>query len=62
MKELLELARAGEISEETLESTEKYSHLLSETGMSAKRVKDNIGILEFFKSHAISALDGVGNL
>lgn len=41
-QELLELARAGEISEETLESTEKYSHLLSETGMSAKRVKDNI--------------------
>ena len=25
-QELLELARAGEISEETLESTEKYSH------------------------------------
>lgn len=41
-QELLELARAGEISEETLESTEKYSHLLSETGMSAKRIKDNI--------------------
>lgn len=41
-RELLELAKAGEISEETLESTEKYNHLLSQTGMSAKRVKNNI--------------------
>ena len=41
-EELLELARAGEISYEVLETTDEYKTLLDQTGLSAKEVKGEI--------------------
>ena len=41
-KELLELAKSGEITEETLESTEEYNKLLDDTETSARAAKNQI--------------------
>ncbi len=41
-KELLELAKSGEITAATLESTEEYQTLLDETGLSAEAATNNI--------------------
>lgn len=41
-EELLDLARSGELTEETLETTEEYESLLDQTGLTAKEAKGRI--------------------
>lgn len=61
-EELLELARAGELTPETLESTEEYQELLEKTGLSAESCKDKIYNLLVAQEKLASAHTGLDNL
>lgn len=60
--ELLELAKAGELTPETLESTEEYNTLLTQTGLSAESVKDKIYDLLSAQEKLAGAHNGLDDL
>lgn len=61
-EELLELAKAGELTPETLESTEEYVELLNKTGLSAESCKDKIYDLLSVQEKLAGAHTGIDNL
>lgn len=61
-EELLELAKAGELTSETLESTEEYNTLLSQTGLSAETAKNKIYDLLTVQEKLAGAHSGLDDL
>lgn len=61
-EELLELAKAGELTSETLSSTEEYVTLLKQTGLSAESAKDKIYNLLSAQERLAGAHNGLDDL
>ena len=61
-KELLELAKSGEITADVLESTEEYNSLLSKTGLTAEEAKDKITNLLTAQEKLAAASNGLDSL
>lgn len=61
-EDLLELAKAGELTPETLESTKEYKDLLAQTGLSAESCKDKIYNLLTAQEKLAGAHTGLENL
>ena len=61
-EKLLDLAKSGELTEETLSSTEEYKTLLDDTGLSAELVKDKIYELLTAQEKLAGAHNGLDDL
>lgn len=61
-KKLLELAKSGELTSETLKSTEDYKKILDETGNSAEDTKNKIYELLTAQEKLAGASNGINNL
>lgn len=61
-KKLLELAKSGELTSETLKSTEDYKKILDETGNSAEDTKNKIYELLTAQEKLAGASSGINNL
>lgn len=61
-QKLLDLAKSGEITAETLSSTEEYNTLLSQTGLSAESAKNQILDMLSVQEKLSGAADGLDKL
>lgn len=61
-QKLLDLAKSGELTSETLSSTEEYKTLLKNTGLDAEKTKDKIYDLLTAQEKLAGASNGINNL